>query len=176
MGEASYLSGDAADAYVRDMHIAQLYARFNRSKIQAAIDAIIDKVGPVFKIETEHNFIDPEDNIIRKGAVKADKDKLFILPFNMRDGTLICRGKGNSEWNNSSPHGAGRVMSRSFAKKNIDLKDFQASMQGIYSTCIDEARLDESPMSYKDCKIIEGAIGDTAEIVNRITPIYNRKG
>jgi len=174
MGDASYLEGEDKDNYIRDMIIAQLYARWNRKYIQNELNLILSE--PNLKIETEHNFIDPIDNVIRKGAVKANEGQLFVLPFNMRDGTLICEGKGNEDWNNSSPHGAGRIMSRSGAKKNVTLEEFQESMKGIYSTCIDQSRIDESPMAYKDCDIIEEAISPTADIVHRIKPIYNRKG
>jgi tRNA-splicing ligase RtcB (3'-phosphate/5'-hydroxy nucleic acid ligase) len=133
------------------------------------------KKEPLDRIETVHNFIDFKDFVIRKGAVRSYKDERFILPFNMRDGILLCSGKSNPEWNYSAPHGAGRVMSRSQAKKNIGLEKFEGQMKGIYSTSVGRETLDEAPDAYKDPLTIEQAIAPTAEILDRIKPIHNMK-
>ena len=127
-------------------------------------------------IETIHNYIDPNDHIIRKGAVRSYIGEKFIIPLNMKDGFLLCEGKSNPEWNYSAPHGAGRIMSRSQAKANIAFKNFQESMNGIFSTSISEQTLDESPMAYKNKELIIGAIEPTATIIEEIKPIYNLKG
>ena len=127
------------------------------------------------QVESVHNFIDFRDFIIRKGAIRSYTDELMIIPFNMRDGILLCKGKSNSEWNYSAPHGAGRVLSRSAAKREVKLEDFEKSMQGIFSTSIGLGTLDESPMAYKDSKMIEEAIEPTAEIIAKIKPILNMK-
>ena len=124
--------------------------------------------------ESVHNYIG-DDNIIRKGAIAAYKGQKCIIPLNMRDGSLICIGKGNAEWNSSAPHGAGRIMSRSQAFKSISMDDYRASMKGIYSECLSEETKDESPMVYKPKDDIIGNIHDTVDIVNVIKPIYNFK-
>jgi RNA-splicing ligase RtcB len=123
-----------------------------------------------------HNYIDTNNGIIRKGAVSAQKDEIFLIPLNMKDGTLLCRGKGNPEWNYSAPHGAGRLMSRKRAKAELSYEEFEKSMEGIYSTCISESTLDEAPMAYKDAKEIEKYIEPTAEILDHWKPIWNYKG
>jgi RNA-splicing ligase RtcB len=133
------------------------------------------KIEPIDSIETVHNFIDFRDFIIRKGAVRSYLGERYILPFNMRDGILICEGKSFSPFNFSGPHGAGRVLSRSQAKKRIDLDTFKKQMEGIYSTSVCQGTLDEAPDAYKDAKLIEEAIGPTATIIDRIKPILNMK-
>lgn len=169
-----WLEGEELKAYLSDMIFSQIYAEMNREYIIRIILNIIKK-EPLSKIETVHNFIDFKDFIIRKGAVRSYLNEQFILPFNMRDGILICEGKSNSEWNFSAPHGAGRIMSRSQAKKNIDLESFKKQMQGIYSTSVCRGTLDEAPDAYKDSSIIEEAIEPTANIIERIKPIHNMK-
>ena len=124
--------------------------------------------------DTIHNYIG-DDNIIRKGAVAANEGQLLVIPINMRDGVLICRGKGNEDWNYSAPHGAGRLMSRGKAKETISLSDFAESMTGIYSTCINEGTLDESPQAYKNINDIVNNIEDTVDIIKTIKPCYNFK-
>ncbi len=130
---------------------------------------------PLEIIVSNHNYIEFKEDkfIIRKGAVNADKDKLLIIPLNMRDGVLICKGKGNNDWNNTSPHGAGRSMSRKAAQANISIEEYKASMEGIYSTCINENTLDEAPAAYKPN--IEDYISETVEIIDRLYPVYNFK-
>lgn len=127
------------------------------------------------KFESVHNFIDFEDFIIRKGAIRSYKKEKMIIPFNMRDVILICEGKSNEDWNCSAPHGAGRVLSRTQAKDTIDMQDFIDSMKGIYSSSICKYTLDEAPQAYKDSKKIEKLIEPTANIVDRLKPVLNIK-
>ena len=165
------------------MKICQEYAVLNR---ETMAKNIIEKViNPMLKdklilnnleqFQTIHNYLNFEDNIIRKGAVSANKGEKLIIPINMRDGSLICIGKGNKDWNNSAPHGAGRIMSRSKAKKLVNINEYKNSMNGIYTTSVSESTIDEAPMVYKPLKEIEENIKDTVDIVERIKPIYNFK-
>ena len=126
-------------------------------------------------IETVHNYIDFRDNIIRKGAISSYIGERMIIPFNMRDGILICEGKSNPEWNYSAPHGAGRVMSRTKAKESIDLEEYKLSMSGIYSTSVCQSTLDEAPQAYKPMEEIIEAIKPTVDIIDIIKPEYNFK-
>lgn len=169
-----WLEGDAATGYLFDMIFCQIYAELNREYMARIIEGILG-VTRQDEIETVHNFIDFKDFIIRKGAIRSYKDERFSLPFNMRDGILICEGKSNSEWNFSAPHGAGRVMSRAQAKKKLDLDEFKAQMSEIHSTSIGHGTLDEAPGAYKDSSVIESAIEPTAVIIDRIKPIHNMK-
>ena len=125
--------------------------------------------------ETIHNYIDIESTIIRKGAINADKGKMLLIPLNMRDGCIIGIGKGNSDWNNSAPHGAGRLMSRTQAKATFSMEEYQDSMKDVFTTSVCEDTLDELPMAYKKMGDIVDVIGDTVEIVKIIKPIYNYK-
>ena len=173
--DLAYLSGKDKDDYLHDMEICREYAVQNR---QTMADIIFDKMGidpflPSF--ETIHNYIDLENNIIRKGAVNADKGKKLLIPLNMRDGCLIGIGKGNPDWNNSAPHGAGRIMSRTKAKAELSMEEYRKSMEGIFTTSVSLGTLDEMPMAYKDASAITDVIGDTVEIVAKIKPIYNFK-
>lgn len=122
-----------------------------------------------------HNYINFEDNIVRKGAISARKGERVIIPMNMRDGCIIGIGKGNEDWNYSAPHGAGRTMSRNIAKKTLNIEDYKKSMDGIYSTSINEDTIDESPMVYKPVEEILEHIKNTLEIEKIIKPIYNFK-
>lgn len=164
---------DAMD-YLYDMIFAQVYAEVNRDYIAKIILKVLG-VRPENEIETVHNFIDFKDFVIRKGAIRSYEGEQMIIPFNMRDGILLCEGKSNEEWNCSAPHGAGRVMSRAKAKKEIDIETFKEQMDGIYSTSVCKATLDEAPDAYKDAAIIEEAIEPTATILTRIKPIHNMK-
>ena len=168
-----YLTGQNRLDYLHDMQITQQYATQNR--VMMAIK-ILDFLGiPDYDIfQSIHNYID-ENNMIRKGAISAKKDELMVIPLNMKDGSLICKGLGNKDWNETAPHGAGRIMSRSKAKKEISLEDFQEIMEGIYSTSVSKNTIDEAPFAYKDKQIIIDAIGETAEIIEHIEPIYNFK-
>jgi RNA-splicing ligase RtcB len=124
---------------------------------------------------TTHNYIDTDEMILRKGAIAAHSGERVLIPMNMRYGSLICSGKGNPDWNYSAPHGAGRILSRSEAKEKLTLEEFRASMNGIYTTCIDEGTLDESPMAYKDPSAILKYIGYTVDVLSQIKPVYNFK-
>ena len=124
---------------------------------------------------TIHNYIDTENMILRKGAVSAQAGEKLLIPINMRDGSLICIGKGNADWNYSAPHGAGRLMSRTQAKSTYTLSEFKKEMKGIYTTSVNAETLDECPMVYKGMEDIVDNIGETAEIVKIVKPIYNFK-
>lgn len=170
----AYASGYLFDDYIHDMKIVQKYAVLNR---KAMADELIRGLGLTVKEEftTIHNYIDTESMILRKGAVSAKKDEKLLIPINMRDGSLICIGKGNEDWNCSAPHGAGRLFSRNQAKKNFTVDEFKASMDGIYTTSINEDTLDECPMAYKTMDDIVNNISPTADIIKIIKPIYNFK-
>jgi RNA-splicing ligase RtcB len=163
--------------YCFDMQTAQEYACENRELIAQRILKGFFGVGTMAKdrIETIHNYISFKDNIIRKGAVSAQLDERLIIPFNMRDGIAICKGKGNVKYNFSAPHGAGRILSRQKAKHTLSVEDFKKSMEGIYSSCINEGTLDESPMAYKDMNVILENIKDTVDIEYLLKPIFNFK-
>lgn len=172
--ELAYCEGDLFDDYIHDMKIVQEFAWWNRA-------AIVDTITKAMKVkideefQTIHNYIDTKNMILRKGSVSAQARKKLLIPMNMRDGSLICLGKGNPDWNYSAPHGAGRLMSRSEAKQRVGMKEFKESMQGIYTTCINKSTIDESPMAYKPMEEIINNIGDTVEILEVIKPIYNFK-
>lgn len=175
--ELAYLEGQLLEDYLHDMEIAQDYALWNR---EAMMDVLVNGLGVkksdiVDMFCTIHNYIDIKNRILRKGAISLQKDEKAIIPMNMRDGSLIVRGKGNPEWNYSGPHGAGRLMSRSKAKESLNIDEFKQSMDGIYTTCVDNATIDESPMAYKPMDEIIRNIDATAEIVKTIKPIYNFK-
>lgn len=170
----AYLMGDLFDDYLHDMAIIQYYADINR---KAIIKELEKRVG--FKVEdafsTIHNYIDLDTKILRKGAISAKKGEKVLIPMNMRDGSLICIGKGNEDWNQSAPHGAGRIMSRSAAKEKITLTQFEKSMEGIYSTTISRKTIDEAPFAYKPMEEIIAHIGDTVDIIKTLKPLYNFK-
>ncbi len=170
-----WIEGEDLQNYIIDMQTAQEFAWLNHHIIFKEIQEQMGWNEPLEIIVSNHNYIEFKENkfIIRKGAVNADKDKLLIIPLNMRDGVLVCKGKGNNDWNNTSPHGAGRSMSRKAAQANISIEEYKASMEGIYSTCINENTLDEAPSAYKPS--IEDYISDTVEIIDRLYPVYNFK-
>ncbi len=172
--DKEWLEGKMASDYLFDMIFAQVYAEVNRQYIVNTICSLL-KCTPNESIETIHNFIDFNDFVIRKGAIRSYENELMIIPFNMRDGLLVCEGKSNPEWNFSAPHGAGRVMSRTQAKKNLNVDTFKEQMKEIYSTSVGIGTLDESPDTYKDASLIENAISDTATIIHRIKPLHNMK-
>lgn len=169
-------SGDDVKFYLHDMGLVQQYASLNRAVL---MDAILSAYGASYdkalRFETLHNYIDLERHIIRKGAISAQKGEQVLIPLNMRDGSVICTGKGNADWNWSAPHGAGRVMSRSEAKRKVTLEDYAKSMDGIYSTCINADTIDECAMAYKPSEVILADIQDTVEVHKVIKPIYNFK-
>lgn len=170
----AYVFGSAFDDYIHDMKIVQEFAMMNR---KAMMDDIIRgmKLKVSDEFTTVHNYIDTENMIVRKGSVSAQKGERLIIPINMRDGSLICIGKGNPDWNFSAPHGAGRLFSRSQAKQSFTVSEFKKQMAGIYSSTINSATLDECPMAYKSMNDIVDNIGDTADITEVIKPIYNYK-
>ena len=176
--ELSYVEGSFREDYLHDMRLCQQWAVINRKLIvDLLIDFLVERGyadASDDSFESVHNHIG-DDNIIRKGAISARKDEKCIIPMNMRDGSLICIGKGNEDWNYSAPHGAGRVMSRSQAFKLISMDAFEHSMNGIYSETITEATKDESPMVYKPMDEIINNIADTVDVVNIIKPIFNFK-
>ncbi len=172
--DMAYVQGDLFDKYIHDMKIIQEFAMLNR---KAMMDEIIRgmKLHVVDQFTTIHNYIDMEAMILRKGAVSAKKGEQLLIPINMRDGSLICVGKGNDEWNCSAPHGAGRLMSRSKARQSFTVSSFKSEMEGIYTTSVGKQTLDECPMAYKSMDDIVNNIGDTVEIETIIKPIYNFK-
>ena len=172
--ELAYVEGENFKNYIHDMKIMQEHAEINRATI-AKIILKKAKLHEVERFETVHNYIDTENMILRKGSVSAQKGEKILIPMNMRDGSLICIGKGNPDWNFSAPHGAGRLMSRSKAKESISMNDFKKSMEGIYTSCVNASTIDESPMAYKPMDEIVENIQDTAEIVDIVKPIYNFK-
>lgn len=172
--ELSFLEGKLRESYLKDMSVCQQYASLNR-KLMAKV--IIDNLSLPFEedFETIHNYINFKDNIIRKGAISAYEGEKAIIPINMKDGSIIGYGKGNSDWNYSAPHGAGRLMGRNEAKKNISLEDYKDTMVGIYSTSVNSRTLDEAPQAYKSMQEILENITPTFEVEKIIKPVYNFK-
>ncbi len=172
--ELAYVEGALLDDYIHDMKIVQRFAALNRITMTKVI---LEGMGwtEIDRFTTVHNYIDTDNMILRKGAVSAEFGQKLLIPINMRDGSLICIGKGNPEWNCSAPHGAGRLMSRMAARARLSMEEYARQMSGIYTTCIAPDTLDESPMAYKDMEEIVSAIGPTAEIISRIRPVYNFK-
>lgn len=170
----AYVEGKLFDDYIHDMKIVQEYAMLNR---QAMMDEIIKGMGlhVTEQFTTVHNYIDTENMILRKGAVSAQAGEKLLIPINMRDGSLICIGKGNPEWNCSAPHGAGRLMSRSEAKQSFTVSEYKKQMNGIFTTSVNQSTLDECPMAYKNMNAILDNIGETADVADIIKPIYNFK-
>lgn len=174
-----YLTGKYREDYLHDMEICQHFASLNRYHIANTI--VGDLFGadiaywklPMF--ETIHNYIEFGTNMVRKGAISAKAGEPLLIPINMRDGCILGKGKGNDDWNCSAPHGAGRIMSRSKAKELVSLKEFEDSMQGIFTTSVGQSTIDEAPMVYKPMAEIVENIADTVEIVKIIKPIYNFK-
>ena len=170
----AYVEGELLEMYLHDMRIAQVFADLNR---KAMMDTILKGMGlkAVERFTTVHNYIDMEQGILRKGAVSAQLGEKLLIPINMRDGSLICIGKGNEDWNCSAPHGAGRLMSRSEAKQSFTVSEYKKQMQVIYTTSVGQGTLDECPMAYKPMESIVENIGPTADIQAVIKPIYNFK-
>ncbi|WP_101696383.1 RtcB family protein [Clostridium minihomine] len=170
----AFCEGQLFDDYLHDMAIVQRYAELNRRAIvQEIVKQMKFKISDSFT--TIHNYIDLDAMILRKGAISAKAGERVLIPMNMRDGSLICVGKGNPDWNCSAPHGAGRLMSRSVAKASITLTQFKQSMQGVYSSTVNKSTIDEAPFAYKPMEEIVANIGDTVEIINTIKPLYNFK-
>lgn len=172
--ELCYLYGTFMEDYLHDINICQQFAKRNREKIA---EILFEKTGriPYEVFHTIHNYINVDEMILRKGSVSAKVGEKILIPINMRDGSLICVGKGNEDWNNSAPHGAGRLMSRSAAFERLTMEEYEKGMTGVYTTCVNTFTLDESPMAYKNMDEIVQNIEPTAEIVAHIKPIYNFK-
>lgn len=170
----AYCEGQLFEDYIHDMKIVQGYAVQNRLAILDEILAHM-KLNMTDTFTTIHNYIDTDNMILRKGAVSAQKDEKLIIPINMRDGSLICTGKGDPDWNYSAPHGAGRLMSRAKAKETISLDEFKASMAGIFTTSVKQGTIDESPMAYKSIEDILDNIEDAVVVDEIIKPVYNFK-
>lgn len=172
--DLAFLSGSDFDDYMNDMAIVQRYAMLNRETIA---EIILQEAGlqEVDRFETIHNYIDFKRMILRKGAVSAEIGEQLLIPINMRDGSLLCIGKGNEDWNYSAPHGAGRLMSRSKAKEAIGMDEFEASMADVFTTSVTTSTLDEAPQAYKPIDEIMRAITETVEVIGIIKPLYNFK-
>lgn len=172
--ELCFLYGTFMEDYLHDINICQQFAKRNREKMA---EVLLERTGLVSleSFQTIHNYIDVDEMILRKGSVSAKNGEKLLIPINMRDGSLICIGKGNPEWNYSAPHGAGRIMSRSAAFERLTMEEYQKEMAGIYTTCVNTSTLDESPMAYKNMDEIVANIEPTAEIIAHIKPIYNFK-
>ena len=169
-----YLEGSDMADYIHDMRIMNGFAKANHAKMA---DIIISNMGwhVVEQFTTTHNYVDTDHMILRKGSVSARKDEKLIIPMNMRDGSLICIGKGNDDWNQSAPHGAGRLMSRGEARDNVNMDEYKESMKDIWSTSVCAATIDESPMDYKPMESIIENVKDTVDIIKIIKPVYNFK-
>ena len=171
-----WLEGEAALLYLEHMKVAQQFAKENRYMI---IDKIMygffEIESPYWDIDSVHNYIDFADNMIRKGAISAHDQEMLVIPWNMRDGLIIGRGKGSTDWNLSAPHGAGRVMARGQAKRSLRVEDFEKQMEGIWTSCVSKNTLDESPAVYKDPATVKEAIADTVEIIHVVKPVYSFK-
>ena len=172
--EECFLAGFFKERYLNDINIAVTYAAESRKWMGETLIAALDlQVADSFT--TTHNYIDTEYGILRKGAVSAREGERLIIPINMRDGSLICRGKGNPDWNFTAPHGAGRLMKRSDAKETLSLEEYRAAMAGIYTTSVNLSTLDEAPMAYRAMEDIVDVIAPTVDIVDIATPVYNFK-
>jgi len=172
--ELAYITGNDFDDYMNDMAIVQRFASLNR---ETMAEIILREMGwsESARFETIHNYIDFKRMILRKGAVSSEEGETLLIPINMRDGSLLCVGKGNENWNYSAPHGAGRLMSRSKAKIAIPMDDFIQLMNNIYTTSVVAETLDEAPQAYKSIEEIKSTITDTVDIVDTIKPLYNFK-
>jgi RNA-splicing ligase RtcB len=172
--DLAYVSGTLFDDYVHDMRIIQRFAALNR---RAMTEVVLRgmKLTEADRFTTVHNYIDTAAMILRKGSVSAKAGERLLIPINMRDGSLICVGKGNDDWNQSAPHGAGRLMSRSAAFKTLSMDEYAAEMSGIFTTSVNSRTLDESPMAYKSIDEIISHIAPTADMIERVRPVYNFK-
>ena len=169
-----YVYGEYLEDYLHDVELCQKFAKRSRERMA---EIILERTGmkALSSFHTIHNYIDTQEMILRKGAIAAHKDELVLIPINMRDGSVLARGKGNPEWNYSAPHGAGRIMSRTKAKETLDLETYKATMAGIYTTSVNEATLDEAPMAYKSLEDIIDVIEESVDVIEVLKPIYNFK-
>ena len=169
-----YLEGKYLEDYLHDVDICQVFARRSREKM-AEIILERTKMNGCDAFHTIHNYIDTDEMILRKGAIAAHKGKRVLIPINMKDGSILAIGKGNPEWNYSAPHGAGRIMSRTKAKNELNLDEYKQAMKGIYTTSANENTLDEAPMAYKSQESIIDVIRESVDIIDVMKPIYNFK-
>ena len=169
-----WVYGEYLDDYLHDIKICQEFARRNREKIAEVLLSRTGLTGGE-SFHTVHNYIDTDEMILRKGAIAAHSEELVLIPINMRDGSVLARGKGNAEWNYSAPHGAGRLMSRSRAKEELSLEEYRAAMQGVYTTSVSAETLDEAPMAYKSLDDIIDVIAESVEVIEVMKPVYNFK-
>ena len=169
-----YLSGRYLNDYLHDVEICQAFAKRSREKMA---EIILERAGmsAVEGFHTIHNYIDTEEMILRKGAIAAHNGEKVLIPINMRDGSVLAVGKGNAEWNYSAPHGAGRIMSRGKARATLTLEDYQKTMEGVYTTSVNENTLDEAPMAYKSLADIIDVIRESVDVIDVMKPIYNFK-
>lgn len=169
-----FLYGSYLEDYLADVEICQTFAKRNREKIA---EVLLERTGMsgTDSFHTIHNYIDTEEMILRKGAIAAHEGEKVLIPINMRDGSVLAVGKGNPEWNYSAPHGAGRIMSRKKAMANLNLDDYKHEMEGIYTTSVNEATLDEAPMAYKSLEDIIDVIKESVTVIDVMKPIYNFK-
>ena len=172
--EDCFLSGSLLEHYLHDMQIAVAYAAESRRFMG---ETILSRLGlsATDHFSTIHNYVDTAAGILRKGAVSAQKGERLLIPINMKDGSLLCMGRGNPDWNFTAPHGSGRVMKRSEAKEALSMEDYRREMEGVFSTSVSESTLDESPMAYRRMAEVETAIEPTAEVVDVLSPLYNFK-
>lgn len=173
-GALSYLEKEDADFYLKHMRVAQTFAAWNRRVLAEQVLEFLEIVSNQ-RIESVHNYIDLKNRYIRKGAISAQKDEPVIIPWNMKDGLILGKGKGNEDWNFSAPHGAGRKYGRKEAKRTFSLEEFEKEMKSIFTTCVNKDTLDESPMAYKNPEHIESFLGPSVEITHRVKPLYNFK-
>ena len=169
-----FVYGQYLEDYLHDVEICQRFARRSR---ELMAEIILQQLGleAVDAFHTIHNYIDTDEMILRKGAIAAHEGEKVLIPINMRDGSVLAVGKGNPDWNFSAPHGAGRIMSRTAAKERLDLDEYRREMEGIYTTSVNEATLDEAPMAYKSLEDIIDVIGESVDIIEVLKPIYNFK-
>ena len=169
-----YLYGTYLEDYLYDVEICQRFATRNR---ELMAEILLERAGLTCgeRFHTIHNYIDTEEMILRKGAIAAHKGEKVLIPINMRDGSVLAIGKGNPEWNYSAPHGAGRVLSRTAAKKNLSFEEYQKAMEGVYTTSVNEATLDEAPMAYKSLEDIIDVIKESVDVIDIMKPVYNFK-
>lgn len=169
-----YLYGTYLQDYLHDVEICQRFAKRSR---ELMAEVLLQRTGmtALSAFHTIHNYIDTDEMILRKGAIAAHAGELVLIPINMRDGSVLARGRGNPEWNYSAPHGAGRLMSRTRARATLDLESYQKAMEGIYSTSVNEATLDEAPMAYKSLADILDVVRESVDVLEILKPIYNFK-
>jgi RNA-splicing ligase RtcB len=169
-----YVYGEHLEQYLHDVELCQEFARRSRERMAKIL---LERAGLTGgeAFHTIHNYIDTKEMILRKGAIAAHKGEKVLIPLNMRDGSILAVGKGNEEWNFSAPHGAGRTMSRMQAKATLNMEDYRASMKGVYTTSINDDTLDEAPMAYKSADDILDVIGETADVIEHMKPVYNFK-